>query len=129
MVTSFRFIPMTVELSATAANLMLDALSSLMDGGSIELKSDDRVLAVLRLSNPAAGIAADGELAFNEISEDDAARAQGTATTARIVGPDGVEVFVCDVGDQDSEAVIKLNTTKIYRGGPVRLKSFRLVMP
>ena len=28
-----------------------------------------------------------------------------------------------------ADAVIKLNTIKIFRGGPVRLKSFRLVMP
>ena len=120
---------MSVELSESAANAMLDALAGLMDGGSIELMSDDRVLAVLRLSNPAAAIAADGELALNEISEEDAAPAQGVATTARILGSDGSEVFACDVCDENSDAVIKLNTTRIFRGGPVRLKSFRLVMP
>ena len=49
--------------------------------------------------------------------------------TARIVAADGSEIFSCDVGDENSEAVIKLNTTRIYRGGPVRLQSFRLVMP
>jgi hypothetical protein len=38
-------------------------------------------------------------------------------------------VFSCDVGDQNSDAVIKLNTTKIYRDSPVRLASFRLGMP
>ena len=49
--------------------------------------------------------------------------------SARVVAADGSEIFSCDVGDENSDAVIKLNTTKIYRGGPVRLKSFRLVMP
>ena len=120
---------MNVELSDTANNVMLDALAMLMDGGSIELMSDSRVLAVLKLSSPAAMLASGGELEFNDIFEEDAALAQGTATTARIVDAGGLEVLTCDVGDENSDAVVKLNTTKIYRGGPVRLRSFRLVMP
>ena len=118
-----------INLSETASNAMLDALSPLMDGGSIELRSDDRVLAVLKLADPVAEPAIDGELEFNEIVEEDAALAKGTATSARIVAADGSEIFSCDVGDEDSDAVVTLNTTKIYRGGPVRLQSFRLVMP
>jgi hypothetical protein len=119
-----------IALSETAANAMLDVLADMMDGGSIELRSEsDRVLAVLKLSNPAAQEAVGGELEFNKITEEDAALAQGDATIGRILASDGSEVFSCDVGDENSDAVIKLNTTKIYRGGPVRLKSFRLVMP
>jgi hypothetical protein len=118
-----------INLSETAGNVMLDALAALMDGGSIELMSDQRVLAVLRLSIPATMPAAGGELEFNDIAEEDAALAQGNASSARIIGSNGGEVFSCDVGDENSDAVIKLNTTKIFRGGPVRLKSFRLVMP
>lgn len=121
---------MTLELSEAAANAMLDVLSALMDGGSIELQSEDtRVLAVLKLSNPATEPAVDGELEFNEISIDVSARAQGNATTARILSADGREIVACDVGDENSTAVIKLSTTKINRGVPVRLESFRLVMP
>ena len=87
------------------------------------------MLAVLRLSTPVAEPAIDGELEFNEIVEEDAALAQGNATAARILAADGSEILSCDVGDEDSDAVVKLNTTRIYRGGPVRLQSFRLVMP
>ena len=108
---------------------MLDALATLMDGGSIELSSDQRVLAVLKLSSPATMAAVDGEIEFEDIAEEDAALAQGTATRARILAADGSEILTCDVGDTDSHAVIKLNTTKIFRGGPVRLTSFRLVIP
>jgi hypothetical protein len=118
-----------IQLSEAAGNAMLDALSALMDGGSIEVISDGRVLAVLKLSDPAAMPASNGKLQFNEIAEEDAALAQGNATTARVLGADGSEVFNCDVGDENSIAVIKLNTTKIYRGGPVRIKSFKLAMP
>jgi len=120
---------MMITLSETASNAMLEALASLMDGGSIELRSDERVLAVLKLADPVAEPAIDGELEFREIEEEDAALANGTATSARIIAADGSEIFSCDVGDADSDAVVTLNTTKIYRGGPVRLQSFRLVMP
>jgi len=120
---------MIIQLSEIASNAMLDALASLMDGGSIELSSDDRVLAVLRLSTPVAEPAIDGELEFREIEEEDAALAQGNATSARILAADGSEILSCDVGDENSDAVVKLNTMTIYRGGPVRLQSFRLVMP
>jgi len=119
-----------IELSPSAADAMLDILASLMDGGNIELMADNgRLLAVLQLASPCAVAAIDGELEFNDIVEEDAALAQGNVTSARIVGPTGDEVLSCDVGDESSDAVIKLNTTKIYRGSPVRLTSFRLVMP
>lgn len=121
---------MNLELSESAANAMLDTLAILMDGGSIELISDQRVLAVLRLSSPAADAAVDGELEFNAIMGEDAALARGNAVSARILGATGDEVFSCDVGDENSDAVIKLKgTTMIHRGQPVGLSSFRLVMP
>jgi len=109
---------------------MLDVLSGLMDGGSIELLSiDEAVLAVLKLSNPATQKAIDGRLEFNAIADEDAAPGQGVAASARIMGSDGGLVFGCDVGDVNSDAVIKLNPIKIMRGVPVRLHSFQLVMP
>jgi hypothetical protein len=118
-----------IRLSEVAANPMLDTLARLMDGGTIELMADGALVAVFNLSNPCAGPALGGELEFNDIAEEDAAVSQGTATMARIRGANGREVFSCDVGDLNSDAVVKLNTTKIYKGGPVRLTSFRLVMP
>src|SRR5262245_56659017 len=120
---------MTLQISEFAGNAMLDTISRMMDGGSIELMSNDRVIAVLQLSAPAAMPASDGELVFNKIQDEDSALAQGIAMTARVFGRTGLEVFSCDVGDDQSDAVIKLNTTKIFRGGPVRLTSFRLAMP
>ena len=119
-----------IQLAPTAADAMLDVLARLMDGGNIELMADNgRVLAVLELSSPAAMPSVDGELEFNYIAEEDAALAQGNVTSARIVGAAGDEVLSCDVGDENSDAVIKLNTTKIFRGGPVRLSTFRLTLP
>jgi hypothetical protein len=119
-----------IELSELAANVVLDALADIMHGGRIELRSEaNSVLAVLKLSDPVAQEAVAGILEFNKIAEEDAALRQGEANSAQIIGADGERVLSCDVGDEDSDAVIKLNTTKIYRGGPVRLKSFYLIMP
>lgn len=121
---------MTVVLSEAAANAMLETLAAMMNGGSIELMSDDeRVLAVLKLSNPAAKDADSGQLAFNPIAEEDAALARGQAVAARILSSDGEEIFQCDIGDENSDAVIRLNTTQIFRNSPVRIRSFLLVMP
>lgn len=101
-----------------------------MDGGSIELLSDtDLLLVVMRLSDPAARPAADRMLVLDSIAEG-TALGQGSASSARIVAMDGSEVLSCDVGGENSDAVIKLTgTTMIYRGQNVRLSSFRLVMP
>lgn len=121
---------MIVNLTEAASNAMLDVLTGLMDGGSIELLSiAGNVLAVLKLSDPAAPAADAGAVVLNSIGEEDAALARGQAATARILAPDGVEIFSCDVGDENSDAVIRLNTTSIYRGGPVRIRSFTLAMP
>jgi hypothetical protein len=120
---------MIVNLSDDASDTMLDALATLMNGGRIELLSDKAVLAVLELSDPAAMMAAGGEIEFNDIKEEDAALTQGNAVSARIVGADGSEILTCDVGDETTDAVVKLNTTRIYRNAPVRLRSFKLLMP
>jgi hypothetical protein len=120
---------MIVNLSEAASNVMLDAIAAMMDGGTIELLSSNGTpLAVLRLSNPAAGDAVDGALAFNKIAEGDAV-IDGRAEFARVVASDGSEVFSCDVGDENSDVVIKLNTTKIKRDTGVKLSQFRLIMP
>ena len=119
-----------IVLSEAAANAMLDQLARMLDGGRIELRSEDgRALAVLKLSDPAAGEAADSELVFNPIAEEDAALAQGQASAAMVFDAAGEAVFACNVGDESSDAVIRLNTTRIFRGGPARLNSFRLMMP
>jgi len=123
-----RFVIM--NMSADAANVALDAIGNMMNGGSIELLSGEGTpLAVLRFSDPAAMPAFGNELELNEIKEEDAAFASGTATAARIVGRDGSEVFTCDCGDENSDAVIKLTPPEFVAGAPVKLTSFRLAMP
>lgn len=121
---------MILNLSDDAGNIMLDALGQFMNGGSIEILTDgQRLLAVLKLSTPAAMPAVNGALELNEISEEPAAPNAGVAAFARILAKNGSEVFSCDVGDLGSDAVIKLGTTTIPLGAPVRLRDFKLSMP
>ena len=121
---------MIIELSEAVSNAMLDVLAGMMDGGRIELLSvAGNVLAVLKLSNPAAETAEGGMVQLRSIGEEDAALAQGQAAKARILASDGSEILSCDVGDENSDAVIRLNNTSINRGGPVRIRSFTLAMP
>ena len=120
---------MIVNLSEAAGGVMLAAVAGMMDGGSIELLTpDSKVIAVLKLSDLAARIAAGGDLEFNKIHEADAVLT-GEAEFGRVLAADGSEVFSCDVGDENSDAVIKLYPPMIYAGAPVRLNSFRLSMP
>jgi hypothetical protein len=120
---------MILNVSTSAADVMLDAVAGLMDAGSIELlTSDSELLVTLRLSVPAAEPAIDGELQLNKIAEGDAVLT-GVARFARVVAADGREIFTCDVGAENSVAVIKFKTPQIDRGDPVRLNSFKLVLP
>src|SRR5262249_25911577 len=120
---------MTIELSFSSSNAMLDALAREMDGGSIELLgSTGQVLAVLKLSDPAALKASGGQLTLGHIAED-LATSTGLATSALVLGSNGREVLSCDVGDSNSTAVIKLTPQLITRGAPVRIDSFRLSFP
>jgi hypothetical protein len=120
---------MSIELSNSSSNAMLDALGREMDGGRLELlDNQSHVLAVLQLSNPSALPASDGELVFADITED-IAPATGTAVSARVVSAGGAEVFSCDCGTEDSAAVIRLGTILITAGAPVRIDAFTLRMP
>ena len=120
-----------VNMSEAASNVSLDALAS-PDEWRLDRAARGQggnVLAVLRLSNPAAQDAANGELTLNEIREGIAPVTGGRPATARILSRNDEEVFVCDIGGENSDAVIKLNTTQIHRNSPVRIRSFTLAMP
>ena len=57
-------------------------------------------------------------------------KSSGEAKFGRVVAANGTEVLIAvDVGDEDSDATLKLNVTDINRGGAVRLQSFKLVLP
>jgi hypothetical protein len=115
-----------IEPPEAATRAMLNVLGGLLNNGVIEMLSlDGKLITELRLSNPATSNAADGELHFRKISEGIAVLS-GEIGSARLVGASGSLVLLCDVGDENSDAVIKLNVTRVDRGAGVRLNSFVL---
>jgi hypothetical protein len=118
---------MILDVSAALNDAMLDAVSDYIGDGTLELLSSDSTLLVtLGLSDPGASI--DGELVFQVAPG--VAVATGEAKSARVLAADGRAAFVCDCGDENSDAVIKLKPdAQIKRGGNVALDQFRLVMP
>jgi hypothetical protein len=118
---------MILDVSAALNDAMLDAVSNMIGDGTLELlSSDSQLLVTLKLSDPGAAI--DRELVFQVAPG--VAVSTGEAKSARVLAADGIEAFVCDVGDENSDAVIKLSPdTQIKRGAGVQLDSFRLVMP
>lgn len=118
---------MILDVSPALNDAMLDAVSDMIGDGSLELlSSDSELLVTLQLSDPGAAI--DGELEFKLAPG--VAVASGEATSARVLAADGSVAFVCDCGDEGSDAVIKLRPdTQIKKGVGVQLDSFRLVMP
>jgi hypothetical protein len=118
-----------VQLAEDGANAALDGIARRMDAGFLEiLTANGTPIARLRLSGVAAPPAEGSELALNPIAEAEA-QLSATAKYGRIIGATGTEVLSCDVSDLSGDAVIKLNTTEIKAGAPLRIASFKLSMP
>jgi hypothetical protein len=117
------------NISETLGDAMLDTLARRLDGGSVELlTSGGEVVVTLMLPNPVAQEAAGGELKFNPIPEATAEMA-GQVQFARALAPSGDEVFACDISDESGDGVIRLSTTELGVGSPVRINSFKLRTP
>lgn len=80
-------------------------------------------LGTLTCSDPMGSEAA-GALTFGAITQDSAADATGTATWARLRDGLGVARADFDVTDNAGTGAIKVNTTSIVMGGPIRVTSF-----
>ena len=80
------------------------------------------LLAELTLSDP-CGTVADGELVFDEITQDVSANADGVAGYARTYDSYLNSVFDGDVSNTGGTGFLKLNTTVIVAGGPVKISS------
>jgi hypothetical protein len=120
---------MIVNLSTSASDEALNSIGRLLNNGSIELLTQSgSIICTLPLSNPATKPAADGELEFAAIGEG-VATASGVAKFCRVLTATGKEVLSADVGDENSDAVVKLHPVSISARQPVRLNSFKLAMP
>ena len=121
---------MILSLSEDANDAMLDSLATMMDGGTLEMLSDDDDLLVsMPLANPVAGPAVDATLEFNSPISPAIATLSGQAATARIVAADDTDVLTCDIGDENQRCHDQAQHDAIFRGEPVRLGAFTLKMP
>lgn len=122
---------MMLRMSRDAQDALVQVIPALIDSGTgkgtIEIMTGSRtLLAKLSFSKPSANAPESGSISFKPIAEDSSARAGGKAAIARIQNSDGELVFECDVSDEKGDGVIRLNTTDIHAGGPVRITSFEL---
>lgn len=134
---------MIVRLDAATLSMMAQAIIASFDAGtgpatlvfytgpqpssvSVAVTSQT-LLGTLTFSDP-CGTELNGTITFNPIAQDNAADAAGIAVWARVYDSDGVARADFDVGDEASEAVIKMNTTTVVEGGPILISSFTLTV-
>lgn len=67
-----------------------------------------------------------GLITFNAVTEDSAADATGTASFMRIFTGDGDAWADLDLGNLESSATGKMNTTSVVVGGPIRINAFTI---
>lgn len=123
---------MTTNLSATARNAMVNAVASILNGGSIQIRTGSQpasaataatgtLLGTLTLSASAFGSATSGTATANAISDDTSADATGTAGWFRALNSSGTAVLDGAVG-----AELTLNTTAVTAGGVLKITSWTL---
>lgn len=80
------------------------------------------LLGTLTLADP-AGTVSNGVLTFDVIIEDSAADTGGTASFVRLTDSDDNAVIDLDVTNTAGTGAVKMNTTTIVAGGPIRITS------
>jgi hypothetical protein len=121
---------MPLQLSQFAQNCLLQVVPALIDSsggaGTLELFTQSNVLlARLFFSQPSANEPSDGTISFKPITPG-LAQASGKAEVARIKSSDGSLIFECDVSSENGGGTIKLDTTNLVVGGPIKITEFRL---
>ncbi len=116
---------MGLTLTNAARSAMCDALVDLLDAGSgtatMEIQeSDNTVLSVHNLANPAFGAASNGVATANTIADDASANATGTAAKCVFDDRDGTEVFQGTVGTSGED--VNLNSVAISAGVTVSIE-------
>jgi len=89
--------------------------------------SDQVLLGTLTFSDPCATVTA-GVVAFDAITQDNAADASGTATWARAYDSEGAAVCDFNVSDLAGTGAIKMNTVTVVAGGPILINSLSITV-
>lgn len=125
------------KISNDAADAEVDALTALLDGGSVKIYSGtapatadtalsgNTLLATLPLGTPAFGAGSNGVATANAITDDSSADATGTASFYRGLASDGTTV-VCQGTVGTSGADMNINSVAIQSGAAVEITSWTI---
>lgn len=125
------------KITTAGASAEVDALTDLMDGGSVKLYtgtppatantalSGNDLLATLALGTPSFGSAASGVATANAITDDTSADDTGTATFFRGMASNATTV-VCQGTCGTADADMILNSTAIQSGAAVEITSWTI---
>lgn len=134
-----------LKLSTNTTNAQADALSDLLDGGTLEIYTGSApiaqgtdpgqingapvgtLLAVLTFASPSAPAASAGVLTFNSMTPEDVVLATGTAGWFRCIkaaGGSSNVVLVGNVGATGSGSDLELSTTSLTPAYAVVVSSF-----
>lgn len=127
------------DISNAAASAGLDAVTALLNGGSLRIYAGTKpagpdtalggatLLATLTLSATAFGSASNGVASANSITAGTAG-ATGTAAFYRAFASNG-STAVCDGEVGTSGSDLNLSTTSIVSGAEVSVSSWQLTLP
>ncbi len=127
-----------MKISNAARSAMVDALTALLDGGTIEIRTgaaptntsdadSGTLLAELTFDDPAFGAASNGVAAAGTITPDSSTPATGTAQHFRMKASGGAVVVQGTVST--SGADMNFNTTSFVSGGTCSLTSGSVTQP
>lgn len=120
---------MAVTLETAARNAAANAVTELVNGGSIQFQtSADAAVATLPLSATAFAPAANGTATANAITSDTNA-AGGTITKARFRTSGGATVWTVSVTETGGGGDITLSSTTIGAGDTVAVSSYTHTQP
>jgi hypothetical protein len=111
-----------LHLSTAAANAAADAVTALLDGGTLKIYagtqpatantaiSTQTLLATCTFANPAFGAASGGIATANSITADSDCAASGTATWFRALTSGGAAVLDGSCGASDADCLLSSTT-------------------
>lgn len=134
-----------MKIASATRNALAETVRQLIDGGggpgtikfysglmpdhTWDELSNQTLLATLTFSHPCAELPIGGVLDFLPIADDPETLASGVVAWARIADGDGNTILDLDVTGPNEGGMIEINSTRIVRGGPFRLRDFAINFP
>ena len=131
---------MTTRISTGARNAAATAIATLLDGGSIEIRTGAQpatpgtaasgtLLGTLTLSSPAFGAAATGVVTANAVTSDSSADNTGTAGWFRAYSSTSTAVIDGSITATGGGGDMTLDSISIIAGGVIACTSWTITMP